>query len=282
MIRNVAIYHFSGTGNTAACAEAYRDAFDAAGISAVSAPMERFTIAKIPPTVEEVDLIGIGFVVHCFDAPSIVFDFIRLLPAGEGRKVFLFKSMADALGYGGTTAHLRRLLRKKGYEVIHEGWFLMPSNWVTTCGDIVASSLLSEARNRAQRYGAEMTSGKTRFNPVTLFGRALHLLGPLERLRSRLCSIFFRANSKCIGCGDCVAFCPVRNITMKHGRPSFHWRCLCCMRCIYACPAKAIRVPPFNIVILRKGYDAPKVAESLDPATLPKRYRAYFAENESE
>lgn len=50
----------------------------------------------------------------------------------------------------------------------------------------------------------------------------------------------YTIDDQCIGCGLCVKRCPVHNITMVEGKPTWNHHCELCMACIQSCPNKAI------------------------------------------
>ena len=50
----------------------------------------------------------------------------------------------------------------------------------------------------------------------------------------------FRADDRCIGCGQCVQSCPLNNIRLTAGRPVWGSQCTHCMACISYCPTQAI------------------------------------------
>ena len=50
----------------------------------------------------------------------------------------------------------------------------------------------------------------------------------------------FTVSSKCVGCGQCVSLCPMNNIALKNGKPSWGKDCTHCMACICYCPTEAI------------------------------------------
>lgn len=50
----------------------------------------------------------------------------------------------------------------------------------------------------------------------------------------------FKATDKCTGCGKCEKLCPMNNIKIKDGKPSYGGNCTHCMACICGCPFEAI------------------------------------------
>ena len=51
----------------------------------------------------------------------------------------------------------------------------------------------------------------------------------------------FRADDKCTQCGLCAKLCPVDNIELVDGRPTWLGRCEQCYACFHWCPADAIQ-----------------------------------------
>lgn len=60
----------------------------------------------------------------------------------------------------------------------------------------------------------------------------------------------FNVNSKCTGCGICQKSCPVSNIVLTGGRPSWKGNCEGCLNCYHSCPHHAIN---FGKSTMRKG-----------------------------
>ena len=50
----------------------------------------------------------------------------------------------------------------------------------------------------------------------------------------------FTASDACIGCGKCVRECPLNNIHLEQGKPTWGKNCTHCMECICYCPKEAI------------------------------------------
>ena len=51
----------------------------------------------------------------------------------------------------------------------------------------------------------------------------------------------FRVDPSCTHCGICAKVCPVGNIVMKDGRPTWSDKCEQCMACLQWCPVEAIQ-----------------------------------------
>ncbi len=48
-----------------------------------------------------------------------------------------------------------------------------------------------------------------------------------------------KVNEKCVGCGQCIAFCKYEAIEVR-GKAIFNSACIACKACIPYCPVKAI------------------------------------------
>jgi len=51
----------------------------------------------------------------------------------------------------------------------------------------------------------------------------------------------FFADGRCDSCGICAKVCPVDNIKMLKGKPSWNHKCQQCMACLHWCPKEAIQ-----------------------------------------
>lgn len=51
----------------------------------------------------------------------------------------------------------------------------------------------------------------------------------------------FSCDDRCTACGTCAAACPVENILLENGRPTWLHHCEQCLACIQLCPVEAIQ-----------------------------------------
>ena len=237
---------FSGTGNTHKVCRAIMGEWRASGVECKYVNIEKDCEVRDPNSF---DRMVIGYPVHAFNAPQIVFDFIKRLPVSMGGVVvYLVKTSGEPLSLNdGSCAHVSDLLKKKGYSVAGEYHYVMPYNMIFRHSDGMAARMWQAAERRIPHDAAEMLAGK-----VTKLKK-----GPLKRLVSFVFRIehpampflgrTFKATSACIGCGKCERLCPVRNITMERGRPTWNGNCTHCMACICSCPASAIEYGKISV-----------------------------------
>lgn len=50
----------------------------------------------------------------------------------------------------------------------------------------------------------------------------------------------FTVGDECNGCGLCEKVCPLNNVKVAEGKPTWNGNCTHCMRCICMCPQEAI------------------------------------------
>lgn len=253
----IGIYYFSGTGNTRFVAEKLQQAFEQTGMSCDLIPMEAILKGEQPLHPEAYHMVGIGFPVHAFDAPTIVYDFLALLPKAR-ISYFLFKTAGDKFLGGGSTQRLRKVLADKAWKLSHESFFVMPANMASKAKAEKISLLVRNAKAHALRTVAEILSGGRKVLPDT---SAQRLFSRINRLESRGCKMASRhwlANSNCTLCGLCVRDCPTQNISVKGSKIEFGDKCIFCLRCWWNCPVRAIDHPYAKQVLLKQPYKLEK------------------------
>jgi len=260
----VDICYFSGTGNTAHVADLYRQAFAERGRPVTVTPIEDVQAGRVPHPAGE-GLLGVGYPVHALNAPRLVFEYLDALPPGEGRRVFTFRTAGDPFMQGGATNMVRSRLLARGYDVVHEQLIVMPGNVVVGYDARLVGQLARRAAVLVPQAVDDILAGRR----VLQTSRALTRLVTMgfsagERRGARYFGRMLRATGACSHCGVCARICPTGNITMDDGQVRFDDTCTLCMRCIYACPERAIVPRLLRFFVLRDGYDLDEMLAAPD------------------
>lgn len=276
---NVEIYYFSGTGNTELLAEEYTAVLSACGCNVITQKIEQFTRTGSIPQIAGDAIVGIGYPIHAFNAPKIVFDFIKLLPSGKGRKIFLFKCPGDPFVNGGSTAPMREALMSKGYKVQLEELMVMPANIATPYPPEYSQALYRIACDKIARSSADLLAGRVRLQQNNILESVFTLFSVGEQKMAYKLGKYFYTHDNCTGCGCCMKNCPTGNISITAGRPVFAKKCIACFRCVYLCPSSSIALKNIQKVIIPAGYNIRQSlrepAGQLDQAAFDKRFKAY-------
>lgn len=231
------IYWFSGTGNSLAVAKKLAKHLPYTELIPIAEAVHR------PP--EAAEQIGIVCPVYAFGPPALVERFVRKLKAAPGTVVFaVFTCAATA---GGSALFLRRMLNKRGLDLSAFWIVKMPENYPPLGGPPRPESrqkTLTAAEQKIGQILAQLQEGGVRKSDrAGLFWRiASHVIYPAFRWQEmHKADRFFRADSKCNGCGICADVCPVKNIELSEGRPKWNGRCEQCFACFHWCPQQAVQ-----------------------------------------
>ncbi|MCL1941569.1 MAG: EFR1 family ferrodoxin [Synergistaceae bacterium] len=239
----VDFFAFSGTGNTYHAAEKISSLLEAKGVTVRRHKMEKC----MSPELKEDSVIGLAFPVACFSTYPTVLNFLKSLPEGNGRKIFMIATMGGAgIGMEGP---IRNFLFNKGYSPIASKLFVMPGNY--------GNKEIPTERNerRVKNFEAEafsfveaITGGTAKWRG----GRLLlsHMMFKLGGTRKPW-NMFYRmfpiqvSQSKCTVCGRCMRECPEGAIKLDESKfPQIDKKlCQSCQRCVGFCPQRAIGVP---------------------------------------
>jgi ferredoxin len=237
------LYYFSGTGNTKFVADKFREQFRKYG---KELELELINIEY----AEEVDLkdckyLIIGTPIHAEMPPRVIIDFMGKLPHGNSEIKCVVYTTQGANGRA-SVEYLKRMLVKKGYNVLIQTCFRMANNYYFGTGierteeeiacyckkaeekiKNITEKLFKNENVRESASGIKIFMSKIASNGFYKF---------LPKLSSNLAS-----TADCIKCGLCLRNCPKGNITFEEGRAIFHGKCIMCTRCIHLCPINAIR-----------------------------------------
>jgi len=246
------IFYFSGTGNAKQVAEWFSEFAVKRNIAS-----RIYDISKIEKdTLELVNnnaLIIIISPVHGFNYPKITLDFIRRFPSGKN-KVVLMNTRAGMKigsfvtpGLTGIAFILSSLLfKRKGYKIVGQIPFDMPSNWISihpALRENAVKFIHQKNYYRAKKHAEKIFSGKNDFlafrdliqdiliAPVSL---GYYLVGRFAFAKT------FYASNRCDNCDICINQCPVKAIEKINNRPYWTFNCESCMKCMNSCPKRAI------------------------------------------
>lgn len=253
---HIAIYYFSGTGNTRYIAAKMQAEFNNRTETCEIVPLEELTSGRAQFVANSFDLVGIGFPVHAFDAPRILYQFLDMLPASR-QDYFLFKTAGDKFLLGGSTYAIRLHLAEKGWKLKHESFFEMPSNVFTKARSTKAENRVRKANDHVPEVVDEICSGIRKLLPSTPAMRIANLFHRFEDEGCKHGSAYWYADDKCTRCGLCTRQCPTANISLEDGKLSFGTSCIFCLRCRWNCPARAIHHRQLEPFLLKQQYHLP-------------------------
>lgn len=251
-IQKIILFYFSGTGNSKRVAQWFSEFAMEKGIFCQLVDIENVNSSSLE-MIESDCLIGIISPIHGFNYPKITLNFIHRLPKGKNR-VVLMNTRAGmkvrgkvTLGLTGVAFILSSLiLKKKGYKIIGEIPFDMPSNWISIHPAIREKSaqfIFEKNYIRAKKHFEKLYSQNRNFvarkdiiqdvliSPVSF---AYYAIGRFFLAKS------YYVSSECTNCNLCIKQCPVKAIKKVNDRPFWTFRCESCMKCMNNCPTNAI------------------------------------------
>lgn len=256
------IFYFSGTGNAKQIARWFSE-------NAVGRNIDNkiYDIAKTDksnyPEIDTNSLVFIISPIHGFNFPKITLDFIRRFPKGNN-KIVLMNTRAGMKigkfitpGLTGVAFLLSSIILKaKGYTIVGQVPFDMPSNWISlhpALNDKTVKYLHEVNYNRVQKHAEKIFSSQRDFlayrdliqdiliSPIAL---GYYFIGRFAIAKT------FYASSACDNCRLCIKQCPVKAIKTVNNRPYWTFKCESCMHCMNYCPKRAIETAHALILIV--------------------------------
>ena len=236
------IFYFSGCGNSRHVAETL-----AKGLhdSLVFIP-EAARNHQYAHTLSEGERLGFVFPVYSWAPPRLVLDFVkRLQLTAKPEYVYFACTCGDQCGH--TEKIFRKALQEKGLELSACFSLIMPETYIGMPGFKLDTE--EHAKKKIADTNATLTRNMPRLIHQERFSEIT--VGGLPWLKSHVINASFNkfatddrkylSLEKCVGCGKCVEFCPLKNITLEDGRPKWNGHCTMCMACYHHCPVNAIQ-----------------------------------------
>ena len=244
------IFYFSGTGNAKQIALWVTECAKERGID--SQLYNISTVDSLEMFDSETAIVIIS-PIHGFSYPKITFDFIKKLPKGNNQVILMATRAGMRIrnfvtpGLTGIAFLVSNiLLKSKGYRIIGQIPFDMPSNWFffhPAFSKKTVDFIFEKNHSRVKKHTDTLFSTNRNFlsrkdllqdiliSPVSL---GYSLAGKYVFAKS------FYASGKCTNCNLCINTCHAKAIKIVNGKPFWTFRCQSCMKCMTSCPAKAI------------------------------------------
>jgi flavodoxin/Pyruvate/2-oxoacid:ferredoxin oxidoreductase delta subunit len=274
------LYYFSGTGNTQTVAQFIAQAFERHQFNVELVRIEDVLQGRTQVQHRDADLVGVGYPILGFGMPPIVAKLIARLAPGRDQRAFVFMTASDIVApNNGAAKRAVKALKQKGYDAVYERIICMACNWAVKYPDALNKELYYTAAIKAENLCQEVLAGKTRTLRIAPITRAIMALAHAgEKLGARFFGRMLAVSEACTHCHRCIDDCPAGNIHLHEETIRFGWDCLWCMRCIYACPQRAISPRLFKWCVLGDGYDLQATIDNPDiPAHfVSEKTRGYF------
>lgn len=231
--------YLSGTGNTKHCIEKLTNLLDD---TAKTIPLESVDIIE---QIEKNNTLILGYPTQFSNAPYMVRDFIKKNNSlWKGKRILCVATMGAFSGDGaGCTA---RLLKKYGATILGGIHIKMPDS---VCDSKLLKKTIEQNREivsladkKIEFIARQIKQGEYPKDGISLISHIAGLLG--QRLwfyrKTTGYTDKLKISENCTGCGLCASLCPMKNITIQHGRAVANNKCTMCYRCISHCPQRAI------------------------------------------
>jgi ferredoxin len=230
------ILYFTGTGNSLMVAKSIAKHLG-------DTELLHFSKIRDRKQIEPIDALGLVFPVYWNGPPHIVLNSIPSLKALN--PAYIFSIATHAGGPGHVLSHLRAELEKNGL-ILNAGKCLeMPSNYILGYNAPSESSIQRDLvkADRALQQFTEIIRSAKEYQPRSDFPPFSGATSDYQQFIATVneSDADFWVSEDCTGCGLCESVCPVQNIELEEGVPTWHHRCEQCLACINWCPEAAIQ-----------------------------------------
>ena len=240
--RQTTLYYFTGTGNSLAAARAIAAGLGGATLVPI-ASLDR--TGRIAVRTEKA---GIVCPVYFYTLPLIVRELVARLDLEKVRYAFLVLTMGGFPGLA--VEHAEELLSKAGRRLDGAFPIRMLGNYIAEYdvrGERAARAMRARTERRVSSVVDAVRLERTHIERRGPVGRALSqamfaLLGRRFLAACRTLDRRFTVDPSCIHCGTCPRVCPVENVRLVEGKPTWLGHCEQCFACIHFCPVAAIQI----------------------------------------
>ncbi len=262
IIQKTRIFYFSGTGNAKRIAQWFSEFAVKKEIDCEIYDIVKYDFNKNVECFDNATIIIIS-PIHGFNFPKITLNFISRFPRGNNNVVLMNTRAGMKIGsyvtpgITGIAFILSSLILKmKGYKIVGQIPFDMPSNWLSihpALNEETMKFLYRINYGRVEKHSNKIFSGQKDFlsyrdliqdvliSPIAL---GYFLIGRFVFAKS------FYASANCDNCKACIKQCPVQAIKMVNNHPFWTSKCESCMHCMNICHKRAIQTAHGLIIIV--------------------------------
>ena len=228
------ILYFSGTGNSKYVAKRIADAL---GDEIVN--LNDRIKASDTSLVETDERLIIVTPTYAWRIPRVVRDWLLKTELRGAKQAWFVMTCGGEIG--NADKYNREFCAEKAISCMGTAQIVMPENYIAMFSAPQADKarqIVAQAEPSIDRAIAAIQRNQP-FAPTRnkLYDRFMS--GPVNPIFYKF---FVKANAfnACIGCGQCAKRCPMNNVALKDGKPSWGKNCTHCMACICYCPVSAI------------------------------------------
>lgn len=179
---------------------------------------------------------------YAWRIPHIVSSWIEKAELSGNKNIYFVMTCGGEIGNAGK--YLEKLCAEKGLIYRGAAGVIMPENYLamfSTPSKDEAIKIVDNAENMIDsvieiiKNEGAFSQNKISFIDKIYSGIVNDIFYPMFVHAKK-----FYADERCISCGKCVNACPLGNIKIENGKPSWGDNCTHCMACICRCPKEAI------------------------------------------
>lgn len=229
------VLYFSGTGNSRYVAKKIAEVSDDKIISI----NQRIKDSDYSSIESDRPLVFVG-PVYAGRLPHIMDEYIRKVNF-KGTKQAYFIVTCAATPWQ-TISYVEKMCKQKQFSLLGFNSVVMPQGYIAGGGTQpkeVNDEILKKATPKIEKISETIRDKQILSKEQP--GKAImsKILNPIM-YSIMISAKGFTVTDKCTGCGKCTERCPLNNVSIKNGKPSWGKACTHCMACIAGCPKEAI------------------------------------------
>lgn len=194
--QKIILAYFSGTGCTKAVCDCFAEQLLELGVVVI-----KIDIATGRQLEEQADLLVIFSPVYAFRLASITETWVSNLPSDTNANTSA--AIISVSGGGETSpntacrAKCKRILSRKGYNMVYEKMIVMPSNFAIQAEQSINYALLNVIPAKVKYIIQDILAGRKRITTPKIQDGIFTVLGKAEQFGAKIFGAFIRASQSC-------------------------------------------------------------------------------------